>query len=102
MSYLRQNSFEDLSDLYYAVSDLGADLSPTSRLFQEATTNETSAGGVDWDVSNCCGKYETIFLSCMAAYLIIIGILWKTILLKPMKLITVFIHGTFLNPKVRY
>lgn len=98
MSYLRQINIEDLSDPHYAVSDADAD--PSLWLHQDAvTTNETAtthSGGADWNLSNCCGRYETIFLSCTAAYLAIIAILWKTVLMKPMKLIAVFVHGKLL------
>ncbi|KAL7441302.1 hypothetical protein ACHAXH_008551 [Discostella pseudostelligera] len=84
---------KDLSDRSYAVSDAGVDSS--AWLYQNAITNATSTpiGGADWNLINCCGRYETIFLSCMAAYLVIIAILWKTILMKPMKLIAVFVHA---------
>ncbi len=95
MGNLRQFNIGDTSDLYYAVSD--ADIHPSSWLDQDAVAKYSVTpkltGGVDWDVSNCCGGYETIFLSCMAAYLVIIAVLWKTILMKPMKLIAVFVHG---------
>lgn len=100
MSYLRQINIEDLSDPHYAVSDADAD--PSSWLYQDSVANETAthSGGADWNLSNCCGRYETAFLSCTAAYLAIIAILWKTILMKPMKLIAVFVHGKLVRSRV--
>jgi len=96
MVYLRQFNVEDLPDPSYAVSDAG--INSSAWLYQNAITNVTATpiGGADWNLSNCCGRYETTFLSCMAAYLVIIAILWKTILMKPMKLIAVFVHGKWM------
>jgi hypothetical protein len=95
MGNLRQFNTGDTSDPYYAVSD--ADIDPSSWLDQDAMVNAsvplTLTSGVDWNVSNCCGTYEKVFLACTAVYLVIIAILWKTILMKPMKLIAVFVHG---------
>ena len=95
MVYLRQFNIEDISDPYYAVSDVDA----SSRLYDDASSNAepTLTGGADWNVSNCCSTYMITFLSCAGAYLVIIAILWKTILLKPMKLIAVFVHGKLLR-----
>ena len=90
MGYLRQ----DLLDPYYAVSD-AADITadhPTW-LYQDGGEEPTTSG-VDWKVSNCCGTDEIIFLSLMAAYLVIIYFLWNSVIMKPMKLIAVFVHGT--------
>lgn len=99
MSYLRQINIEDLSDPHYAVSD--ADDDPSSWLYKDAVTETaTHSGGADWNLSNCCGRYETAFLSCTVAYLAIIAILWKTILMTPMKLIAVFVHGKLVRSRV--
>jgi hypothetical protein len=48
--------------------------------------------GADWQLSTCCGTEETVFCCLFAGYFIINLALWKTALLKPMKLIAVFIH----------
>mmetsp|Transcript_21881 Transcript_21881/g.47547 ORF Transcript_21881/g.47547 Transcript_21881/m.47547 type:complete len:280 (+) Transcript_21881:102-941(+) len=93
MVYLRQDPLQDLSDPYYAISDADAD--PTEKwLFADATlaAGETSTGGTDWKLSTCCGTDEIIFLCLMAGYLVIIYFLWNNIIMKPMKLIAVFVH----------
>jgi hypothetical protein len=53
--------------------------------------------GPNWQVEGCCGKYEIIFLCCFAAYLVIIKLLWNTFIMKPMKLVAVFVHGKCLE-----
>ena len=54
----------------------------------------TGGGGINWRVDGF-GFYETIFVSCFAAYLVVIKVLWNTFIMKPMKLIAVFVHGKF-------
>ena len=93
MGFLRQYPALDLTDPYYTASD--AETDPASRwLFQDAavTASEPSTGGIDWKLSNCCGTYEITFLCCMAGYLVGICILWNTFIVKPLKLIAVFVH----------
>lgn len=51
-----------------------------------------NGGSIDWALTNCCDTQEITFLSLMGVYLVIICILWRTILMKPMKLIAVFAH----------
>jgi hypothetical protein len=46
----------------------------------------------DWDLSKCCGSEEIIFLSLWGGFFVIFLLLWKTVLLKPLKLIGVFFH----------
>mmetsp|Transcript_29005 Transcript_29005/g.57854 ORF Transcript_29005/g.57854 Transcript_29005/m.57854 type:complete len:267 (+) Transcript_29005:119-919(+) len=46
----------------------------------------------DWQLTNCCSDEEIIFLSLMFGYLLANFFLWNTALLKPMKLIAVFVH----------
>ena len=89
MGYLRQN----LLDPYYAVSDADITADHPTWLYQDGGEEPTTSG-VDWKVSNCCGTYEITFLSLMAAYLVIIYFLWNSVIMKPMKLIAVFVHGT--------
>ncbi|KAI2513828.1 hypothetical protein MHU86_611 [Fragilaria crotonensis] len=48
--------------------------------------------GVDWQLSTCCGNEEVVFCCLFAGYFLVNLVLWKTPLLKPMKLIAVFIH----------
>jgi hypothetical protein len=68
--------------------DASADSPPW--LYQD--TADTTSTGPDWDLSTCCDKYESIFISLVPVYLVVIAVLWNTVFLKPMKLIAVFVH----------
>jgi hypothetical protein len=57
-------------------------------------TASTKGGGIDWTLQNCCDKNEFTLIGLMGGYLLIIAILWTTVLMKPLKLIAVFVHGT--------
>lgn len=48
--------------------------------------------GVSWTLENCCEAHEIVFLSVFAGFLLINYFLWNTIILKPMKLMAVFVH----------
>ena len=63
-------------------------------LSQNGTSTGGGGGGINWRVDGF-GFYETIFVSCFAAYLVVIKVLWNTFIMKPMKLIAVFVHGKF-------
>ena len=89
-TYLRQNNFVNPNDLI-ATSDSDVD-SVAVELSQDAPYTGV---GPNWTVSGCCGKYEIIFLCCFAAYLVIIKLLWNTFIMKPMKLVAVFVHGKY-------
>lgn len=105
--YLRQNPLVNPKDLIATSDSDAADSSsstttPTTAqwLFtDEEETIElgqnttTTSGGTNWKVEGCCGRYETIFLCCFAAYLVVIKLLWNTFIMKPMKLVAVFVHG---------
>ncbi|KAK1740880.1 metallopeptidase (family M50) [Skeletonema marinoi] len=98
-SYLRQNPLFNPNDLIATSDSDAADSSSTTakwlftdeeeaiELGQDATT-----GGTNWKLDGCCGRFETIFLSCFAAYLVVIKLLWNTFIMKPMKLVAVFVH----------
>ena len=102
-SHLRQNPLVNLNDLIATSDSDAADSSSTTakwlftdeeeaiELGQDATT-----GGTNWKLDGCCGRFETIFLSCFAAYLVVIKLLWNTFIMKPMKLVAVFVHGEFI------
>lgn len=45
-----------------------------------------------WTLENCCGTLEITFLCLFAGYMIINFVLWNTFIVKPMKLIAVFVH----------
>jgi hypothetical protein len=90
-TYLRQNNnFVHPNDLI-ATSDSDVDSIAAVQLSQDATPY--TGVGPNWQVEGCCGKYEIIFLCCFAAYLVIIKLLWNTFIMKPMKLVAVFVHG---------
>ena len=97
MGYLRQDPLPGLSDPFYATSD--ADPNTPDWLLEDATlaADETSTGGTDWQLKTCCGTYEIVFLCLMAGYLVIIYFTWNTMLMKPMKLLAVFVHGKFMH-----
>mmetsp|Transcript_37512 Transcript_37512/g.82126 ORF Transcript_37512/g.82126 Transcript_37512/m.82126 type:complete len:237 (-) Transcript_37512:18-728(-) len=45
-----------------------------------------------WTLENCCGTLEITFLCLFAGYMVINFLLWNTFVVKPMKLIAVFVH----------
>ena len=108
-SYLRQNPLVNPNDLIATSDSDAADSSSTTakwlftdeeeaiELGQDATT-----GGTNWKLDGCCGRFETIFLSCFAAYLVVIKLLWNTFIMKPMKLVAVFVHGKFMCSNFTY
>lgn len=91
MGYLRQiDPLQLLIDHDYIASD-----ADSHWLFDNDATIEddaSSSGGTDWTLSKCCGNTEIIFLSLLFGYLVLIYFLWDTMLLKPMRLIAVFVH----------
>ncbi|XP_057436540.1 uncharacterized protein LOC130728968 [Lotus japonicus] len=46
----------------------------------------------NWELKNCCDHDQKVFLACVAAFTVVILVLWRTVLLTPFKLITVFLH----------
>ena len=58
------------------------------------TKGTATTGGIDWTLQNCCDKDEFALIGLMGGYLLLIAILWPTVLMKPLKLIAVFVHGT--------
>lgn len=96
MAYLRQpDHLDGPSDPFYATSDAGAADPTATWLFEgdlALAEGESTTGGIDWKLTTCCGTDEIIFLSLTAAYLVLIYFLWNTMVMKPMKLIAVFVH----------
>ncbi|QHO57228.1 hypothetical protein HN51_011846 [Arachis hypogaea] len=45
-----------------------------------------------WQFKKCCNKEQVAFMITVSVYSIVILVLWRTFLLKPFKLITVFLH----------
>lgn len=102
MGYLRQDPFQDLlldhvSDAVsdYANNNNNNNNNPQWLFFEDnapAPSSSSSSSSTDWTLSTCCGTSEIIFLSLTAGYLVIIYLLWNTMIMKPMKLIAVFVH----------
>lgn len=46
----------------------------------------------DWELQNCCDKDQKLFLATVGVFTLVILALWRTFLLTPFKLITVFLH----------
>ncbi|KAE9613911.1 hypothetical protein Lal_00016513 [Lupinus albus] len=46
----------------------------------------------NWELSNCCNHEQVVFLVTVAICTVVILALWRTVLLRPFKLVTVFIH----------
>ena len=46
----------------------------------------------NWKLDCCCGDEEVIFISLLFGYLLGFFFLWNSLLLRPMKLIAVFVH----------
>lgn len=46
----------------------------------------------NWELSGCCDRDQKAFLITIAIYTVVIFALWRTFLLTPFKLITVFLH----------
>lgn len=45
-----------------------------------------------WELQTCCNSEQWLFLTCSALYALIILLLWRTFVLMPFKLITVYLH----------
>ncbi|PIN13323.1 hypothetical protein CDL12_14055 [Handroanthus impetiginosus] len=46
----------------------------------------------NWELKNCCQRDQKVFLITIAVFTVVILVLWRTFLLTPFKLITVFLH----------
>ncbi|CAI0456556.1 unnamed protein product [Linum tenue] len=46
----------------------------------------------NWELQNCCQKDQVTFLVTIGVFSLVILALWRTVLLTPFKLITVFMH----------
>ncbi|XP_077210642.1 peptidase M50B-like protein [Tasmannia lanceolata] len=49
---------------------------------------------VNWQLKNCCDRDQKLFLATIGVFTVVILALWRTVLLTPFKLITVFLHET--------
>ncbi|THF94414.1 hypothetical protein TEA_025518 [Camellia sinensis var. sinensis] len=46
----------------------------------------------NWELKKCCNHEQVVFLSTISICTVVILALWRTILLLPFKLVTVFLH----------
>ncbi|KAL0450014.1 UNVERIFIED_CONTAM: hypothetical protein Slati_1557800 [Sesamum latifolium] len=46
----------------------------------------------NWELKNCCQHEQKVFLATIGIFTVVILALWRTFLLTPFKLITVFLH----------
>nr|GEW65007.1 hypothetical protein CTI12_AA197940 [Tanacetum cinerariifolium] len=46
----------------------------------------------NWELKNCCDHDQKVFLATVGIFTLVILALWRTFLLTPFKLITVFLH----------
>ncbi|KVI07825.1 hypothetical protein Ccrd_013815 [Cynara cardunculus var. scolymus] len=46
----------------------------------------------NWELKNCCNHDQLVFLITLAFCVIVILALWRTVVLLPFKLVTVFLH----------
>ncbi|KAH8975763.1 hypothetical protein BDL97_01G176700 [Sphagnum fallax] len=46
----------------------------------------------DWRLTSCCGHQQIAFIATVGAFIFVILALWRTPILDPFKLITVFLH----------
>ncbi|XP_065014757.1 uncharacterized protein LOC135678860 isoform X1 [Musa acuminata AAA Group] len=48
----------------------------------------------NWELKHCCDHEQSVFIVTIAVFTVVILALWRTVLLTPFKLITVFLHET--------
>jgi hypothetical protein len=46
----------------------------------------------EWQLNGCCGTEETVFLCFYAGYIVLFVFIYKTALVKPLRLLAVFLH----------
>jgi hypothetical protein len=46
----------------------------------------------EWQLNGCCGTEEIVFLCFYAGYVVAFAVLFKTALMKPVRLLAVFLH----------
>ncbi|WJX54315.1 hypothetical protein P8452_40214 [Trifolium repens] len=46
----------------------------------------------NWELNNCCNHEQVVFFVTVAVCTVVILALWRTVLLRPFKLVTVFLH----------
>ncbi|KAJ6875042.1 hypothetical protein NC652_034691 [Populus alba x Populus x berolinensis] len=46
----------------------------------------------NWELTHCCNHEQVVFLVTVSVCAVVILALWRTVLLRPFKLVTVFLH----------
>uniref|UniRef100_A0A0D9VSL4 Uncharacterized protein n=1 Tax=Leersia perrieri TaxID=77586 RepID=A0A0D9VSL4_9ORYZ len=52
------------------------------------------AANVNWELKGCCDHNQKVFIAAIGVSTVVILLLWRTFVLTPFKLITVFLHET--------
>lgn len=58
----------------------------------DGASGDMADGDIAWDLQGCCNTEESIFLGFYGGYIIAFFLLYSTTLLKPMRLLAVFVH----------
>jgi Peptidase M50B-like len=45
-----------------------------------------------WELNGCCGNQEIVFLCFYGGYVLLFVLIYKTAIMKPMRLLAVFLH----------
>ncbi|KAL2611689.1 hypothetical protein R1flu_023381 [Riccia fluitans] len=56
------------------------------------SVNVKTGSMADWKLQNCCDRQQVAFVATVGVYIFVILALWRTPLLTPFKLITVYLH----------
>lgn len=60
---------------------------------------ELQTDEVAWDLNGCCGTEEIIFLAFYGAYAVAFFFLYDATILKPMRLLAVYVTSSFFSIK---
>ncbi|OAE27971.1 hypothetical protein AXG93_1062s1030 [Marchantia polymorpha subsp. ruderalis] len=58
----------------------------------DVSVNVKAGSMADWKLENCCDRQQVAFVAVVGVYIFVILALWRTPLLTPFKLITVYLH----------
>ncbi|KAL3682986.1 hypothetical protein R1sor_001008 [Riccia sorocarpa] len=58
----------------------------------DVSVNVKAGSMADWELRNCCDRQQIAFVATVGVYIFVILALWRTPLLTPFKLITVYLH----------
>jgi hypothetical protein len=56
------------------------------------TVESVNKNMADWQLTSCCSHTQVAFIATIGAFIFVILALWRTPVLDPFKLITVFLH----------